>query len=272
VVVRNKAKAISISDITPNYIIANVGDKETLGQIFNNQDIVISALGKRISLTDKSKSTFSEVDYLANAGILNEATKAGVKKFIYVSAFHSEKYLHLEYFKAHHDFGELLKKSGLDYSIIKPPAIFSAFIELIELAEKGQLINIGKGDKKTNPIYEGDLAKVVVESINRANSTIEVGGKTIYTRKQLNQIVQSEVDKSKTIRTIPIELFKMTLPFIRIVSKNTYDKLAFFIQVMQHDTIAPQIGEMTFEGYVKFKIPEHLKKKTVAKRFSETQW
>ncbi|MFN7911483.1 MAG: SDR family oxidoreductase [Bacteroidota bacterium] len=254
IVVRNEVKAKSLADITSKYIIADVCNKETLKHIFDKQEIVISALGKSVSPNDKSKPTFREVDYSANANILNEATKAGIKKFIYVSAFHSEKYLHLEYFKVHHDFSELLKKSGIDYSIIKPPAIFSAFIDMIEMAKKGQLVNIGKGDKKTNPIYEGDLAKITVEAINKQNSIIEAGGKTIYTRKKLNEIVQNEVDSQKNIRTVPLGLFKVTLPIIKLFSKNSFDKFAFFIEVMQQDTIAPQVGTMTFEDYVKQKV------------------
>ena len=254
VVVRNDIKAKSLSDITSKFIIADVCNKATLEHIFDNQEIVISALGKSVSPNDKSKPTFREVDYFANSNILNQATKAGIKKFIYVSAFHSEKYLHLEYFKVHHDFSELLKKSGLDYSIIKPPAIFSAFIDMIDMAKKGQLVNIGQGDKKTNPIYEGDLAKIIIEAINKQNSIIEAGGKTIYTRKQLNEIVQNEIDVEKKLRTVPLGLFKISLPIIKLFSKNTYDKFAFFLEVMQHDTIAPQVGTTTFEDYVKHKV------------------
>lgn len=254
IVVRNETKAKSLSDITSKYIIADVCNKSTLEQIFDKQEIVISALGKSVSPNDKSKPTFRDVDYSANVNILNEATKAGMKKFIYVSAFHAEKYLHLEYFKVHHDFSELLKKSGIDFSIIKPPAIFSAFIDMIEMSKKGQLVNIGKGDKKTNPIYEGDLAKITVEAISKQNSISEAGGKTIYTRRQLNEIVQKEVDTDKKIRTIPLGLFKATLPLIKLFNKNTFDKFAFFVEVMQHDTIAPQVGTMTFEDYVKQKV------------------
>ncbi len=254
IVVRSEVKTKSLAYITLKYIIADVYNRATLGNIFDNQDIVISALGKSVSPNDKSKSTFREVDYSTNANILNEAAKAGIKKFIYVSAFHSEKYLHLEYFKVHHDFSELLKKSGIDYSIVKPPAIFSAFIDMIEMAKKGQLVNIGEGDKRTNPIYEGDLAKITVEAINKQKSITEAGGKTIYTRKQLNEIVQKEVNKQKSIKTVPLGLFKMTLPIMKLFSKNTFDKFAFFIEVMQHDIIAPQVGTMTFEDYVKQKI------------------
>ena len=254
VVVRNEQKAKTLSHITSKYMVADVCNKSTLESILDKQDIVVSALGKSVSPNDKSKPTFKQVDFDANKNILDEAIKAGIKKFVYISAFHSEKYLHLEYFKVHHDFSELLKKSGIDYSIVKPPAIFSAFIDMIEMAKKGQLINIGKGDKKTNPIYEGDLAKVTVEAINKQNSIFEAGGKTIYTRKQLNEIVQNEVDSQKKIRTVPLGLFKVTLPIIKLFSKNLFDKFAFFIEVMQQDTIAPQVGTMTFEDYVKQKV------------------
>jgi len=61
--------------------------------------------------------------------------------------------------------------------------------------------------------------------------------------------------------TNSVGLFKMALPMIKIFSKNTYDKFAFFIEVMQKDTIAPQIGEMTFENYVKIKVYEQTQKR-----------
>lgn len=253
VVVRDEQKAKALSHITSKYIVADVCKKSTIENIFANQDIIVSALGKSVSPNDKSKPTFKQVDFDANKNILDEAIKTGIKKFIYISAFHAEKYLHLEYFKVHHDFSELLKKSGIDYSIVKPPAIFSAFIDMIAMAKKGQLVNIGQGDKKTNPIYEGDLAKITVDAIIKQNSISEVGGKTIYTRKQLNEIVQNEINNTKKLKTIPLGLFKISLPIIKIFSKNTFDKFAFFIEVMQHDTIAPQLGTMTFEDYVKLK-------------------
>lgn len=254
VVVRNEAKGKSLSDITSKYIVADVCHLSNLENILDKQDIIISALGKSVSPNDQSKPTYKEVDYTANESILHLATKSGVKKFIYISAFHSEKYLHLEYFKVHHDFSELLKKSGIDYSIIKPPAIFSAFIDMIEMAKKGQLVHIGKGDKKTNPIYEGDLAKITMDAIHKQNSVIEAGGKHIYTRKELNEIVQKGIDNKKSIKTVPLGLIKMALPMIKLFSKNMYDKFAFFMEVMQHDTIAPQLGIMSFEEYIKMKV------------------
>lgn len=253
VVVRDLKKAKGIFDDKTKLVIADVCNKSTLVDICQNQEIVVSALGKSVSPNDKSKPGFEEVDFTGNMNILKEAIKSNVKKFVYVSAFHAEKYLHLTYFNVHHRFSEELKISGIDYSIIKPPAIFSAFIDMMDMAKKGQLVTIGKGDKKTNPIFEGDLAKICVRSIAENNVTIEAGGRLVYTRKELNSIVQKEVDKSKQVRQIPLGLFKAAFPILKVFNKNLYDKFAFFIEVMQHDTIAPQMGELSFEEYIKSK-------------------
>jgi uncharacterized protein YbjT (DUF2867 family) len=253
VVVRNKNKVEQLSSITNKFIVADITDPSTLVDICKGFDIIISALGKSISPNDNSKPSFNDIDLVANANILKEAKKSGVKKFVYISAFHSEKYLHLEYFRVHHEFSEQLKTSGINYSIIKSPAIFSGFLDMIEMAKKGQLINIGSGNKKTNPIYEVDLAKGCVDAIKIENATIEIGGKTIYTRRQLNEIIQKEVCSGKSIKNIPLWLFKFSLPVMKIFRKNMYDKFAFFIAVMQEDTIAPQIGQMKFEDYIKLK-------------------
>ena len=253
VVVRDQKKAKGLFDANAKIVVADVCNKATLADICQNQEIVVSALGKSVSPNDKTRPGYEDVDFAGNMNILEEAIKNGIKKFVYVSAFHAEKYLHLTYFNVHHRFAEELKKSGIDYSIIKPPAIFSAFIDMMDLAKKGQLVTIGKGDKKTNPIFEGDLAKICVRSIAEKNKTIEAGGRYIYTRKELNLIIQQEVDKSKQVRQIPLGILKAALPLMKVFNKNLYDKFAFFTEVIQHDTIAPQMGELSFEEYIKRK-------------------
>lgn len=207
-VLRNEAKAVAVKGICHDFIVADVMKPASLSGICNGFDIVISALGKSVSPNDKSKPSFREVDLDGNSVILSEAVKSGVKKFVYVSALHAENYPHLEYFHVHHQFSEQLKKSGIDYSIIKPPALFSAFIDLIDMAKKGRLVTMGKGDKLTNPIYEGDLAKICVEGINQSNVIIEAGGKQLLSRKQINETIQSIIAPRKKLRSVPIGMIK----------------------------------------------------------------
>ncbi len=249
-VVRNKAKADYLKPYVAHTLITDITKPEALKNICSDFDIVVSTLGKSVSLNDKSKPGFIDIDLNANSIILQEAVAAGIKKFVYVSALGAENCLHLNYFKVHHDFSEKLKHSGIDYSIIKPPAILSAFVDLIDMAKKGQLMNIGKGDKQTNPIYEGDLARILVESILEKNATIEAGGKKVYTRKEINEIIQQDIAPKKKLRSMPAGLVKCGLPLLKIFNKNMYDKFAFFLEVVQHDLIAPKAGEVTLEKYL----------------------
>ncbi len=252
-VVRNRSKADQLKQYVNNAIIADVTDVDAIKDICKGFDIVISSLGKSVSLNDKSKPGFKDIDLDANTAILKEAKAASVKKFIYVSAHGAEKNLHLTYFKTHHYFSQYVKRSGIDFTIIKPPAIMSSFIDLIEMAKKGRMITIGKGDKLTNPIYEGDLAEICVDSItakNAKDAELDIGGKTLYTRRQINEIIQHHVDASKKTRTIPMWLMKFGIPFIKVFDKNTYDKMAFFLEVIQRDTVAPKLGQTTLEEYL----------------------
>ena len=253
VVVRNAQKANDLAGITNHAIVAELTNPTAVQGIFKGIDVVISALGKSVSPNDNSKASFYDVDFLANARILKEAVASGVKKFVYVSALHSERYTHLEYFKVHHDFSELLKLSGLDYSIIKPPSIFSAYLDVVDMARKGRLANLGKGDKLTNPIYEGDLAVVCVDSINSTKCEIEAGGKETFTRRQINELIQHHVNPSKKLPTIPTWVMEVMLPIIRIISKNLFDKFSFFVEVMQHDVVAPPVGQLTLKEYLVIK-------------------
>lgn len=249
-VVRSEEKIRQIEKLADKCIIADVTKPGMLAGICNDFDIVVSSLGKSVSLFDRGRAGFEEVDLIANAAILDESIKSGVRKFVYVSAFHSERFVHLTYFRVHHLFSEKLINSGIDYSIIKPPALFSAFLDLVPMAQKGRLVHMGKGDKRTNPISEKDLARICVDGIRSSNTIIEAGGKEILTRKEINETIQRIIAPGKTIRTIPFGLVKMMLPVVKIFSRNMFDKMSFYTAVLQNDELAPQMGQTRLEEYL----------------------
>lgn len=254
-VVRNAAKEEALKQtISCNTVVAEITDPSSLENICNGFDVVISALGKSVSINDNSKPSFMDIDLNANTTILTEAVKAGVKKFIYISACHAERYPQLTYFHAHQQFAERLIRTDLDYTIIKPPALFSAFLDLIDLAKKGRLVHVGKGDKLTNPVYEGDVAVACINAIHENKSTVEIGGPEILSRKQINEIIQEAVNPGRKIRTIPLGIVKRMLPLVKLFNRNLFDKMAFFVEVIQHDTIAPSQGKMHLKEYVQHKL------------------
>lgn len=230
--------------------VADPNDPQQLKGLCAGQDVVVSAIGKPVSPNDRSKPGFQDIDHALNVRILNEALSNRCSEFVHISAFHSERYPDLAYFSSHHAFEKALMAAGIRHHIIKPPALFCAFNDMIPMARKGLLVQFGKGDRTTNPIHEADVARIAVAAIGGPTSVIEAGGPRTYTRRELADILQSAIAPKHTVKSVPMGLVKGFLPILKVLDRNTYDKLAFITTVMEVDTVAPALGERLFEDYV----------------------
>ena len=120
---------------------------------------------------------------------------------------------------------------------------------MVMMARKGEIGSLGTGDKKTNPIYEGDLAKVAVQSVGQPSSVQPIGGRRIYTHLDLVQLACKAAGYSGSIRSVPFGLVNLMLPLLKLLSRNLYDKVAFLVTILAEDCIAPQIGDLALEEY-----------------------
>ncbi|MCU0323365.1 MAG: NAD(P)H-binding protein [Chitinophagaceae bacterium] len=118
VVLKEEAGVEKYKDLPTKFVIADTSNEKTLSMVLQNQEIVISALSKTNQASEKNKLIKREVDTVSNLNILKESIKAKVKRFVYVTSFHTEFSLYADYHKAHENFTKVLQKSGIDYSIV----------------------------------------------------------------------------------------------------------------------------------------------------------
>ncbi|AKD04856.1 SDR family oxidoreductase [Pontibacter korlensis] len=258
VLARSEQKASALSPAPDRLLFADATHPDSLSGCCQGIDVVASAVGKSISLKDWSKTTFHEVDYQANYNLLQEAKAAGIQQFIYISAFSAEQHPELAYFKAHADFSEALKQSGISYTIVQPTALFSVFDEMTAMARKGMLGVIDSGAALTNPVFEGDVANVAVESIGGPSEVIPIGGKRIYSRLELAKLVGRAAGYEGRIIHAPKTAIKLLLPLVKLFSPSLCHTLAFLTKVSVENCVAPQLGEFTLEDYLK--LPEKASK------------
>ncbi len=240
--------ASEIKEYTDDIFIGDAQNPETLTNICSKIDIIFSAMGKSVSLFTDNKTTFRDIDYQANKNILDIALKSKVQRIVYISVFGSSKYKDLELAKEHEKFTGEIKKSGLAYTVIHPVGIFTGLHDVLIMASKGQVISVGSGDKKTNPIHQKDLAKVCLENIVNGKNKIEVGGPKIYTREEIATLACNAMGDAKVV-TIPAWLVDIGLPFVKLWDKSLFDKLAFFKTVLTEDAVAPAQGSLLLEDY-----------------------
>lgn len=226
----------------------DVTNPKTLEKKLLNIDIMISSLG---ITKQKDNFTYMDIDYQANLNILQEAKKSGVKKFIYISALHGDSLRDIKIFEAKEKFVDELKKSGLEYIIIRPTGFFSDMKDFLEMANKGTIYLFGDGGKKLNPISGKDLAEVCISSMeNSSNMEVEIGGKKIYTHKELAKLAFKILKKKEKIIFLPdflrIAILKLLPLFTSI---KTYGVIEFFLTVISIDMVAKKYGNDSLEDF-----------------------
>ena len=247
VVVRNKNKLKTFPDFKSEIILAEVTKPNTLENICEGIDVVISTIG---ITKQKDDLTYMDVDFASNKNLLNEAIKSGVKKFICVSVLNGEKLRELKICEAKEKFVDELINSGIDYCVVRPNGFFSDMTEFYNMAKKGKVYLFGDGEQRANPIHGEDLAKVVVKNIETDIKEIKIGGPETLTQNEIAKIAFNALDKKAKITYVPDWIRKSILWFIRIFTgSKTYGPIEFFMTVMAMEMTAPEYGNHTLREY-----------------------
>ena len=126
-----------------------------------------------------------------------------MKKFVYVSAFNGPNLRHLDIVAAHEDFVDELKKSGIEYAVLRPTGYFSDMGEILEMARKGRVWLIGSGENRVNPIHGADLAVACVDAMEGDATEIDVGGPQTMTWDEAAALAFEVLEKPTKVSRVP---------------------------------------------------------------------
>jgi len=247
---RNPQKLEDVKEFIDDMFIGEVTRPETLDQVCEDIDIVISSLG---ITRQKDGMTYMDVDYQANQNLLELARRESVSKFIYVSVLNAHQMMDLKIIQAKERFVDNLVVSGLNYSVIRPSGFFSDMLEFLTMAKKGRVSLFGSGDSKINPIHGADLAEVCVQSIVKPETEINVGGPEVLTYKNIADLAFKAVHKKPKISKLPDWVIRMALPVLRMItSAKIYGPLEFLMTVTTMDNVGDTFGKQRLiDFYIK---------------------
>jgi len=231
-----KLKALKADQV----IKAELTQAETLRGICAGMDVVISTVG---ITRQKNGLSYMDVDYQANLNLLREAQKAGVKKFIYISAFNGDKMRQLKIFQAKEALVDELKKSGLKYTVMRPNGFFSDMLDFLKMAKRGRVYLFGSGQHRLNPIHGADLAEVVVDTICSTEREINIGGPDILTQNEIAALALDTWYRDVKITHLPDWSRRLSIRLLRtFTSSKTYGPIEFFLTAMAMNKVAPPCG------------------------------
>tara|TARA_B000000609_G_scaffold39298_1_gene28116 strand:- start:711 stop:1664 length:954 start_codon:yes stop_codon:yes gene_type:complete len=203
-----KLKVIKISNNDNNWI----ADLEKV-------DVIISCLASR---TGEPKDAHL-VDYKLNCLLLEKAKALKCSQFILLSAICVQKpRLAFQFEKL--AFEEELKKSGLNFSIIRPTAYFKSLSGQIENIKKGKpYVYFGDGQiTQCNPISEKDLSLYILSCIKdktKWRKILPIGGpKQSITPKDIGKILFEIFEVSPKYKSFPTKLLDAIRLLLLIIS------------------------------------------------------
>ena len=238
-------KELDFKGFTPLQI--DMTNKEKLKGVCDGKDVVITTVG----LTKASeKVTAYDIDYGANKNLLEEAKRAGVKHFVYISVLKADKGRHIPMLDAKAMFEEELRKSGLTYTIFRPTGYFYDTAHIFQpKVEKGEVTLLKtKNEIKCNVIDTRDFADYIVQHMCDDNKEYDVGGREIYTYKEIAEMFFKAAGKTPVIKYAPPFLFDMIIFFAPKWKKGV---IKFGKWTMTEDMVASvQTGKRSFKEYI----------------------
>jgi NADH dehydrogenase len=194
----------------------DITDPASLEGALNNVETVIHLPG--IIREMPPNITFEKVHAEGTSNVVVASTRAGVKKFVHMSAmgtgpdapsrYHTTKWL-----------GELaVKASRLPYVIFRPSIICGKDDEFVNMFAKllrqtwpfPFFIVIGSGKTRMQPIYVGDVAHCFVKAAidpGIANKTYELGGPERLTIDEILDAIMRVTGHKRIKIHVPIRLF-----------------------------------------------------------------
>ena len=239
-------------ELSGNYSFTKVDvtKPETLKGTCDGADVVITTVG----LT-KGSATISnyDIDYQGNLNILNEAKKAGVKHFTYISVIKADMAPKVPMVHAKFLFEQKLKESGLTYVIHRPTGYFYDIVKVFRpMIEKGEVTLLGKEPVYCNVISTENFADFIVKHMLDENQTYSIGGTETYSYEDIARMCFEAAGKEPVIKRAPVWLFDV-LAFVNKLKKNGKEPLIRFSKfTLSQDMVgSTRYGDMSFAQYIK---------------------
>jgi|SRR5688572_10081534 len=197
---------------------AFAGDRLTLGKAFTRADVVVNCIQfPNHPVEDRSKGrTYMEVDGHGTTVAVDAAKRVGVRRFVYLSGAGAGQGRPETWFRAKEMAEASIAASGLEHGVLRPSWIygprdhsmnlFVAFCRSLPVVPV-----IGNGKTPVFPIHVEDVARQIVELVQRPDATgqvLESGGE----RKTMDEVIRAIQDALGRRRPLvhhPVKLMKL---------------------------------------------------------------
>jgi len=213
ILAHNRETAKGLGGANTEVVVGDVTDAASLRGAMDGCEAVIHLVA---IISEEGSRTFDQVIRQGTVNVVAEAQRAGMRRFLHMSALGTRDDPRFGYFEAKWQAEQAVQQSGIPWTIFRPSVIFGPGDEFIntlaDLVRSAPVLPVvGSGQSKFQPIAVSEVAAAFVRALKdpgTAYQIYELGGGKTYTYEQMLDVIASRLGRSRRKVHIPIPLMK----------------------------------------------------------------
>ncbi|HUI90958.1 MAG TPA: NAD-dependent epimerase/dehydratase family protein [Chitinivibrionales bacterium] len=253
-----------VKDTAADIRHADIADRAGLAAVCDGVDTVLHLAAVIIS---RDEAVFQKINVEGTRNIVDEAVKAKVGHFIYVSSASVTYPAPTPYSLSKRAAEEIVKNSGLDYTMLRPTLVYGEkggqeFDLYLEYLKKFPAVPfIGSGAALKRPVYVEDVNAGLLAACGSKKTFGKIynlsGGEAVsmidFTRLCLRLM---DMERKPVVR-LPVWLCKMIAAMMKVVMRDPPLKWQVIAGIIQDANLDPA-DAMKDLGYAPKKVTEQL--------------
>ena len=212
--VRDPGRAGELEGLGSELVEGDMTEPETLRGAVEGVESVVHL----VAIRQGKRSEFEAVMSRGTRALLDEARRAGVRRFVHMSALGTTEETKdiVPYYGAKWDMDQAVRGSGLPHVIVRPSFVFApdggilpTFRKLAKLTPVTPIA--GSGEQRLQPIWAEDLAACFVRALDDdgvTNRTLELGGPDVVSWNTLWERLKQALGVRRPSLHVPMSLMR----------------------------------------------------------------
>jgi uncharacterized protein YbjT (DUF2867 family) len=202
--------------------IGNVLDAQSLRGALKGIDAVIHLVG---IISEVGESTFENIHVRGTRNVVAAAKEQGVSRFIQVSALGTRANAVSRYHKTKWEAEEMIRASGMEYTIFRPSLIFGPrdmFVNLFaKIIRRSPIVPIlGRHDAKFQPVAIETVADAFVKSVAEVQAvaqTFDLAGPEVFTLSEIIDEILAVMRRKRLKVHVPAAAARIQAGFLEFL-------------------------------------------------------
>ncbi|MFQ3275453.1 MAG: nucleoside-diphosphate-sugar epimerase [Candidatus Nanohaloarchaea archaeon] len=231
---------ITVGGLTPEKSILELPEEVNRKRIdvtkkdsldFSGYDCVIHLVA--LSPLKKPAVPYRKIHVEGTRNVVDQSEQDRVEKFFHMSALGADKNARTQYLRTKGEAEEYVKKSDLDWRIMKPSTMFGEggeFLDFISKLTTPYLTVLPGKNTRFQPVHIDDAVRCIEESLkdDYSDKIFEIGGPEKLSLAEIAEMIDNSRGRNLEVLDLPMPLFRLSMSFSERIPISPFGKEQYY--------------------------------------------